>query len=217
MKGKQCLLPLIFILSHSIIIFSDELPTIEKPIIIKEWQYAGPFETGAREGYVDALYPSGYEEPPNGYFSAFAENAKVEWKNVNGSDEGKVSLRISNAPWQVLNESWGIVGINYVTFVKGNFYADKKCKARLIAKQVRSFNLNGRNILADYYNLNRWEPPVIIDSGFNQIVLILNFVHNSSYLLLTRPEPVVIHNRLMQYHTSQKRYNCTLDEPEIQR
>lgn len=158
---------------------SNELPTIKEPITVQEWSYTGPFETGAREGAVDALFPWGYEQPENGYPSAFSEGSTVQWKEVKGSKDGKVSLKISNAPWQVLNESWGIVGINYVTFVKSTFYSDKKYKAKISTTQVRSINLNGRNILADYYNLNRWEPPIIIDSGQNQIAVSLNSYSDS--------------------------------------
>lgn len=158
---------------------SQQLPTINNPIFIKDWSYAGPFETGAREGTVDALYPWGYNPGENIYTSGFAENAKVEWKNVSSNCDGKVSLKISNAPWQVLNESWGIVGINYVTYVKGTFNSDKKYKAKIITKQVRSINLNDRNILADFYSLNRWDPPILIDSGENRVVVTLNSYSDS--------------------------------------
>ena len=158
---------------------SSQLPTIKEPIFIKDWSYAGPFETGAREGTVDALYPWGYNPDGNGYTSGFAENAKVDWKNVSSTGDGKVSLKISNAPWQVLNESWGIVGVNYVTYVKGTFYSDKKYKAKILTKQVRSINLNDRNILADFYSLNRWDPPIVIDSGENRIVVTLNSYSDS--------------------------------------
>ena len=180
MKKYFIVLLALLITSQFTQVKSTELPSIDSPIFIQHWSYAGPFETGAREGAVDPLYPSGFEQPVNGYPSGFAEYANVEWKDAEGSDDGVVSFKITNAPWQVLNESWGIVGINYVTYVKGSFYSDKKCKAKIYAKQVRSFNLNGKNIIGDYYNLSRWEPPIVIDSGLNEIVVSLNSYSDST-------------------------------------
>lgn len=152
-------------------IYALPLPSIQKAIVIKEWQYAGPFETGAREGVVDALYPWGVEQPVDGYPSAFSEGGKAGWKKVKGDDSGNVKLVISNAPWQVLGESWGIVGVNYVAFCKGHFSTDKKCRAMISSKHVMSFSINGRTTMPDYYGFNRWQPPVLLDSGQNEVLL----------------------------------------------
>jgi dienelactone hydrolase len=169
---KKYLLCLIFIaLLFCNYIYSQPLPSIKKPIVIKEWQYAGPFETGAREGVVDALYSWGVEQPFDGYPSAFAEGGKVIWKKVKGDDSGNVELVISNAPWQVLGESWGIVGVNYVAFCKGYVYTDKRCRAMISSKHVMSFSINGRTTMPDYYGFNRWQPPVLLDSGQNVVLL----------------------------------------------
>lgn len=97
---KKYLLYLIFttFLFSNYNIYTQQLPTIQKPIVIKDWQYAGPFETGAREGAVDALYPWGVEQPVEGYPSVFAEGGRVVWKKVKGDDSGNVKLVVSNAP-----------------------------------------------------------------------------------------------------------------------
>ena len=170
---KQLLL--CFVLSVSLYcnckIYSQPLPSIQKPIFIEEWHYTGPFETGAREGAVDALYPWGVEQPVDGYPSAFAEGGKAEWKNIKGDDSGNVKIVISNAPWQVLGESWGIVGVNYVSFCKGYVNTDNKCRAMISSKHVMSFSINGRITMPDYYGFNRWQPPVQLDSGSNEIIL----------------------------------------------
>jgi dienelactone hydrolase len=155
-------------------ILSSDLPTITKPIIVHEWQYSGPFETGAREGAVDPIFPWGTEQPDYGYPSAFANGGAVEWKTVSSSDDGSVKIVFSNAPWQVLNESWGIVGINYTAVCKGYIDADKNYKIKISTIGVRGVVLNGMNIMPDYYGLKRWEPPALLKSGRNEVILRLN-------------------------------------------
>jgi dienelactone hydrolase len=152
----------------------NELPTITVPLVIKEWQYAGPFETGAREGAVDPLYPWGAVQPDFGYPSAFAEGGNVIWRTVKSDDKGNSEIVFSNAPWTVLGESWGVVGINYTAVCKGYIQADKRYKAKINSRGVRGVTLNGMNIMTDYYGLKRWEPPVILESGRNEVILKLN-------------------------------------------
>jgi len=174
MRRYHYVIYVILLINFSGFVYTTELPTIAQPLVVKEWQCAGPFETGAREGAVDALFPWGTDEPYGGYPSAFANGGMVEWKPVKSDADGNVTAVFSNAPWTVLGESWGVVGINYSAVCKGYLDSDKKYKVKINSKGVRSVSLNGMNVMTDYYGFKRWEPPVILESGKNEIILKLN-------------------------------------------
>ena len=149
------------------------LPSIPGTIVIRDWEFAGPFETGAREPAVDPLFPWGPQPPEEGYSSAFAEGGLVRWTAVRGDEQGKTEIRLSRVPWKVLTDSWGIVGTNHVTVCRARLSMEKACRAKISSKGVTRVAVNGRWVMADSYGFNRWEPTIELQSGANEVLLLL--------------------------------------------
>jgi hypothetical protein len=95
---------------------TEFLPTIEEPILVKEWLVVGPFSKGMREGDIDFLIEQGgeeYIEPYEGleHTSIMAPSGTVKWMKAKTDEEGNVkfAFELKGLAHSVLMESNGQV------------------------------------------------------------------------------------------------------------
>ena len=173
------------------------LPTIEEPVLIKEWLAVGPFSRGMREGDIDYLIDHGGEgniEPREGleHTSIMAPSGIVKWIRIEGDEEGNVKFTHDNINMDELQDIYGYPGVMSINYA----YAEFECKGRrrglVIAERISAFRLNAKQWPGDVYGHRYVKIPVILRDGKNRILLKLSRGLQFTFKIIPAEEPVMV-------------------------
>ena len=151
------------------------LPTLDEPLIIKEWLTVGPFSVGTREGTIDFLTAYGGEErirPEEGmeHLSIMAAGGRVQWTRVK-AEGGKVKLAYEGVNWDLLQESDGQTGLRSVGYGYAEFQSRRRQRAWVMAERISRFWLNGQVFYGDGYGHEFVKIPVVLREGINRVLV----------------------------------------------
>jgi dienelactone hydrolase len=173
------------------------IPSISYTIFIEDWQYAGPFSIGAREGiigvepYIDDWSFS--PMPGRTYPSILVPGGKVGWKSIS-STEGAVDIKYDEVEWDTLQDIYGIAGLSCASYAYGEFKNDGVARGLVSAKGASSFTLNGMSYPGDAYKDGYAMIPIILKDGKNRVVMKLSGYagHSFSFKIMPVPDDIMI-------------------------
>jgi predicted esterase len=155
--------------------FLSNVPSITDTIIVKTWQYCGPFSIGAREGIMGVdeqieLNPEFLPDTTRRYPSILTPAGYVGWTEL-AVDGRTVQLQYPDVLWDTLLDYYGVTGILSGAYVYGEFECEGVRRGGICAQGISSFKLNGEPFLGDVYKDGYIAVPVMLDSGMNRVLI----------------------------------------------
>jgi dienelactone hydrolase len=176
---------------------TEFFPTIEEPILIKEWLVVGPFSKGMREGDIDHLIEQGGEEriePYEGleHTSIMAPSGTVKWMKAKADEEGNLKFAFEDLNMEELQDIYGYPGTASVSYAYAEFETKERGMALIIAERVGSFSLNGKQWPGDIYGHRYVKIPVVLQNGKNSVLLKLTRGPQCTFKISPAEKPVMI-------------------------
>ncbi len=176
---------------------SEFLPTIEDPILIKQWLVVGPFSLGMREGDIDYLLEQGGEariEPYEGLeqTSIKAPSGIVKWMRVEADEKGNVEFTYKNINMEELQGIYGLPGTLNAHYAYAEFECRGQRRALIVAERVSEFRLNGRPWPGDVYGHGYVKVPVVLQEGKNKVLLKLARGQQFTFQIIPAEKPVMV-------------------------
>ena len=157
-----------------------ELPELADEITPATWHVLGPFKTGSREAGPDPLYyfdGKRLDTPPDfsmTYPSMYARGGRAEWIEVETGEEGKIDFTLPNPPeedWDDWNDEYGRAGVGWRGIAFTSITVEEECRAVVNAQRIGGFKINDRSYMGDPYGRGRWQTPMKLDKGVNNIFI----------------------------------------------
>lgn len=179
---------------------TEFLPTIEKPISIKEWLVVGPFSKGMRENDIDYLVDQGGEEnikPREGleHLSIMAPNGAIKWKKVTADEKGNVEFDHKNINMEELQDIYGYSGTIKVSYAYAEVENKGNKRALIIAEKVTSFRLNNKKWPGAVYGYGYVKVPVTLKEGRNKILLKITRGDKFTFKIIPAEAPALVQTK----------------------
>jgi dienelactone hydrolase len=192
----------IFLIASALSAFSGDekielLPTIEEPIVIREWLAVGPFSRGMREGDIDYLTEHGGElgiKPHEGLeqTSMMAPSGLVKWMKVKGDEQGNARIIYSNINLKQLQEIYGPPGTMSVSYAYAEFESRGARRALVTAERIDTFRLNNKPWPGDIYGSGYVKIPVVLQDGRNKILVKLTRGEQFTFKIIPAEAEVMV-------------------------
>lgn len=170
MKGR-----LLVILGLSVMAAEGMVPSIADTLVIREWLLIGPFAVAPREGITGVVEEPADFRPFEGESlrSGLVQGGFAVCRRVRLDSAGWLNTDYSDVRWDSIQDYYGVTGLLATGFAYAEIEVPAACRALAITPKVGAFYLNGLGYPADIYGTGWLKIPVVLDSGKNRVLLVI--------------------------------------------
>ncbi|MEO0026639.1 MAG: hypothetical protein ABIK54_07780, partial [candidate division WOR-3 bacterium] len=187
---------LLVILGISVVAAEGMVPSIADTLVVREWLLIGPFAVAPREGITGVIEEPADFKPFAGESlrSSLVQGGFAVCRRVGLDSAGWLNTDYPDVRWDSIQDYYGVTGLLATGFAYAEIEVPAACRALATTPKIGAFYLNGLGYPADVYGAGWLKIPVVLDSGKNRLLLVIQGYGDQRvrFRLEPVPAPVII-------------------------